>query len=45
MNISEFVYNTVMEKMNTNKISDSQSHFFKLYDVAFKIVLIIILNN
>lgn len=36
MNISEFVYNAVMEKMNTNKISDSQSQFFKLYDVAFK---------
>ena len=25
-----------MEKMNTNKISDSQSQFFKLYDVTFK---------
>lgn len=36
MTASEFVYTAVMEKMNTNKLSDSQSHFFNLFDIAFK---------
>lgn len=36
MNTSEFVYQAVIEKMQTNKINDSQSQFLGLFDVAFK---------
>ena len=36
MNTSEFVYQAVMEKMQTNKLNDSQSQFVNLFDVAFK---------
>jgi hypothetical protein len=30
------VYQAVMEKMQTNKLNDSQSQFVNLFDVAFK---------
>ncbi len=36
MNISEFIYQAVQEKMQTNKLNDSQSQFLNLFDVAFK---------
>lgn len=36
MNLSEFVYQAVKEKMETNKLNDSQSQFVNLFDVAFK---------
>lgn len=36
MTASEFVYTAVMEKMNLNKLSDSQSQFFNLFGLAFK---------
>lgn len=36
MNASEFVYVAVKEKMETNKLSDSQSQFINLFDTAFK---------
>lgn len=36
MNSSEFIYNAVNEKMNIDKISDSQSQFFNLFEMAFK---------
>lgn len=36
MNISEFIYQAVKEKMQTNKLNDSQSQFLNLFDVAFK---------
>lgn len=36
MNISEFVYQAVKEKMQTNKLNDSQLQFLSLFDVAFK---------
>lgn len=36
MNTSEFVYQAVMEKMQTNKLTDSQSQFINLFDIAFK---------
>ncbi len=36
MNSSEFIHNAVSEKMNLDKISDSQSQFFSLFDMAFK---------
>ena len=36
MKSSEFMYIAVMEKLNLDKISDSQSQFFNLFDSAFK---------
>ncbi len=36
MKTSEFVYQAVKEKMQTNKLTDSQSQFLNLFDVAFK---------
>ncbi|MBD9105367.1 hypothetical protein EGW03_02730 [bacterium] len=36
MNTSEFIYKAVKEKMEIDKISDSQSQFFSLYELAFK---------
>lgn len=36
MKVSEFVYQAVKEKMQTNKLTDSQSQFLNLFDVAFK---------
>ena len=36
MTPSEFIYTAVHEKMNIDKISDSQSQFFNLFDMAFK---------
>lgn len=36
MNISEFVYQAVLEKMQSTKLNDSQKQFVDLFDVAFK---------
>lgn len=36
MNVSRFVYSTLKEKMETNKITDSQEQFIELFDLAFK---------
>lgn len=36
MKISEFVYQAVKEKMQVQKMNDSQSQFIELFDVAFK---------
>lgn len=36
MNISEFVYQSVKEKMQVHKLNDSQSQFIELFDIAFK---------
>ena len=36
MNISEFIYLAVREKMQLDKINDSQSQFLNLFDIAFK---------
>lgn len=33
---SEFVYSAIKEKLNINKLSDSQSQFFELFENAFK---------
>lgn len=36
MNISEFVNYALKEKMQTDKLSDSQSQFVELFGIAFK---------
>ena len=36
MKVSEFVYQAVMEKMQINKLNDSQHQFLNLYELAFK---------
>lgn len=36
MNISRFVYSTIKEKMEINKLTDSQEQFMELFDIAFK---------
>ena len=36
MNISRFVYSTIKEKMETDKLTDSQEQFMELFDIAFK---------
>lgn len=36
MNVSEFVYQAVLEKMQSTKLNDSQKQFVDLFDVAFK---------
>ena len=36
MNISRFVYSTIKEKKETNKLTDSQEQFMELFDIAFK---------
>lgn len=52
MNVSEFVYQAVKEKMQINKLNDSQLQFINLFDIAFKKVydtyhkqLMIVLNR
>lgn len=36
MNISEYVYSAIIDKMQVEKLSDSQSQFLNLFDTAFK---------
>jgi uncharacterized protein (DUF1778 family) len=36
MNTSEYVYRATKEKMETEKISDSQEQFISLFDIAFR---------
>lgn len=36
MNISEFVKNAIREKIESEKLSDSQQKFLQLFDIAFK---------
>lgn len=36
MRISEFIYQAIQEKMQTDKLTDSQSQFLNLFDVSFK---------
>ncbi len=36
MSISEFIYGAVKDRMELNKITDSQSQFFSLFELAFK---------
>lgn len=36
MRTSEFIHQAIREKMQTNKLNDSQSQFLNLFDVAFK---------
>lgn len=36
MNVSEFVYQAVKEKMQTNKLNDSQTQFINLFNISFK---------
>lgn len=36
MKISQFVYQAVKDKMEIDKLSDSQSQFLNLFDIAFK---------
>ena len=45
MNISRFVYSTIKEKMETNKLTDSQEQFMELFDIAFKKSFDSFLNN
>lgn len=36
MNTSEYVYGAIQERMETDKLNDSQSQFLTLFDTAFK---------
>lgn len=36
MNVSEFVYRATKEKMENEKLTDSQEQFLTLFDIAFK---------
>lgn len=36
MNTSEYVYSAIIDKMQVEKLSDSQSQFLNLFDTAFK---------
>ena len=36
MNTSEYVYSAIIDKMQVEKLSDSQSQFLSLFDTAFK---------
>ena len=36
MNISRFIYSTIKEKMEIDKLNDSQEQFMQLFDIAFK---------
>ena len=36
MNTSEYVYSAIIDKMQVEKLSDSQSQFLSLFDAAFK---------
>lgn len=36
MNTSEYVYNAIMDKMQTDKLNDSQGQFLNLFDTSFK---------
>ena len=36
MNTSEYVHSAIKEKMETDKLSDSQGQFLNLFDTAFK---------
>lgn len=35
MNISQFVHSAIQEKMETEKLSDSQERFLSLFDIAY----------
>lgn len=36
MNTSQFVYNAIKEKMETEKLNDSQEQFITIFDIAHK---------
>lgn len=36
MNTSEYIYSAIKNRMEIDKLNDSQSQFLKLFDVAFK---------
>jgi len=36
MNTSEYVYSAIMDKMQVDKLNDSQSKFLNLFDTSFK---------
>ena len=36
MNTSEYVHTAILEKLQTDKMSDSQGQFLKLFDTSFK---------
>lgn len=36
MNTSQFIHNAIKEKMETEKLSDSQERFLSLFDIAYK---------
>ncbi len=36
MKVSEFIYQAVIEKMQTKKLSESQNQFVELFDISFK---------
>ena len=36
MNTSEYVYNAIMDKMQVDKLNDSQGQFLNLFDTSFK---------
>ena len=36
MNTSEYVYNAIKEKMEVDKLNDSQGQFLNLFDMSFK---------
>lgn len=36
MNTSEFINTAIKEKIETDKLTDSQQNFLKLFDIAFK---------
>ena len=36
MNISEYVYSAIMDKMQVDKLNDSQGQFLNLFDTSFK---------
>ena len=36
MNISRFIYSTIKEKMEIDKLNDSQEQFMQLFDIDFK---------
>lgn len=36
MNTSEYIYSAIKNRMEIDKLNDSQSQFLKLFDIAFK---------
>lgn len=36
MNTSEYVYSAIMDKMQVDKLNDSQGQFLNLFDISFK---------